>query len=127
MRKIVLAAGLSTVLCSGAWPQSHLAPRVVLTLNNPNGGSKIREIEADGTITERTEFTQPVTGDFRGNFTERTTQTFTPANEQGLAQISTFWKLQTSNGTMEGCYLGVWDRSQKRPRVSEQSGFILAT
>src|ERR1051326_6987522 len=127
MKKLLRFVALSAILSSTVWTQVRSASTLVVTLSNPNGGPKTREVHADGTITERTEFTQPVTGDLTGQFTERSTQTFTAANEQGLAQIRTLWKRETSNGTMEGSYLGLWDRSQNVPRVSEQSGFILAT
>jgi sugar lactone lactonase YvrE len=126
MYSSVLLAACATILGSSAWAQPKTPPTLILTLANPNGGPKTRETQPDGTIAERMEFTQPVTGDLNGMYTERTTQTFAPGNEEGLAQITTFWKIETSAGTLEGFYFGIWDRSQNLPRISQESGFVLA-
>ena len=127
MKRTILLAGLvAAAVLTNLGPRSYAATnRLVVTLNDPTGGDPTREVQPDGRIVVRLDLSQPVSGDVSGMFTERSTQRFSPAEEQGLVAITTFWRLETSAGALEGYYFGLRDRGSSGTRDSMQQGLVL--
>src|SRR6266545_2595559 len=61
-----------------------------------------------GMILFRITAIEKLTGDLEGKLTERITQLYPAADEDGSLPVSTLWKIETAQGTMEGYYSGTF-------------------
>jgi hypothetical protein len=61
-----------------------------------------------GNVLFRLTSIQKLSGGLQGKLTERITQLYPAVDEDGSLPISTLWKIETSNGTLEGYYSGIF-------------------
>ncbi len=66
-----------------------------------------------------------VTGDLTGKLTERVIQVH-PENEEDSMPIATLWKLETADGTMEGHYSGVYEKTADGSFLVIQAGEVFS-
>jgi hypothetical protein len=80
----------------------------------------------DGTLIFKITALQGVTGHFAGTLTETITQVYPASDEEGLLPITTFWKLETTEGTIEGYYSGKFDHLKDGNHMIVEHGEILS-
>lgn len=80
----------------------------------------------DGTLIFKLTAFESVTGDLTGTLTEKITQVYPVTEENGLLPITTSWKLETANGTIEGYYSGLFQHMQSGDHMITQQGEILS-
>ncbi len=102
---------------------SYAQQVAAIAIPHPIGGSPVRELQPDGRIAVRSEYTQPITGEFAGTFTERSTQVFASDAANGVVASSALFKIETSTGSIEGYYSGRVDRSTGE---TAQKGAVVA-
>jgi hypothetical protein len=90
------------------------------------GGPPNVEVLPDGTLIFKITVTQAVTGDLTGTLTERITQVYPLSDEDGLLPITTIWKLETSEGTIEGYYSGKFDHLNDGTHRITEHGEVLS-
>lgn len=90
------------------------------------GGPPDVTVLGDGTVIFKITVTQSVSGDLSGTLTEAITQVFPASEEEGLLPITTFWKLETADGTMEGYYSGKFRHLSDGSHAITQHGEVLS-
>ena len=90
------------------------------------GGPPNVEVLPDGIVIFKLTAIDGVTGDLTGTLTERVTQVYPASEEDGLLPISTLWKLETAEGTIEGYYSGKFDHLNDGNHKITQHGEILS-
>jgi hypothetical protein len=80
----------------------------------------------DGTRIFKVTVFETVTGDLAGTLTEKVTQVYPVSEENGLLPITTTWKLQTAEGTIEGYYSGEFHHMRDGDHVITQHGEVLS-
>lgn len=81
---------------------------------------------AGGNVLFRITSIQKLTGDLQGKLTERVTQLYPAADEGGSLPISTLWKIETANGTLEGYYSGIFTHAQDGRHGILQYGEVIS-
>lgn len=90
------------------------------------GGPPNVVVLPDGTVIFKLTAIDGVTGDLTGTLTERVTQVYPVSEEDGLLPISTLWKLETAEGTIEGYYSGKFDHLNDGNHMITEHGEILS-
>lgn len=85
----------------------------------------VLDLDDDLIIFKITVF-ESVTGDLTGTLTEKVTQVYPVSEENGLLPITTTWKLQTAEGTIEGYYSGEFQHMQDGTHFIMQHGEVLS-
>jgi hypothetical protein len=78
-----------------AWP-------LIVHLKDAGGEPPAAEVLPDGTILLKVDTVDTAKGDLKGTFSEHITQVYSQADEFGFMAITSYWTLNTPNGTIEG-------------------------
>ncbi|MBZ5627160.1 MAG: hypothetical protein LAQ69_52075 [Acidobacteriia bacterium] len=81
---------------------------------------------AGGNVLFRITTIQKLSGDLQGKLTERITQLYPAADEGGSLPISTLWKIETAQGTIEGYYSGTFTHAQDGRHGIFQYGEVIS-
>ena len=118
-----------SVLLSGL-PTSPVSAQdnkpVNLQFVGAGGGPPNVVVLGDGTVIFKITVFESVNGDLAGTLTEKVTQVYPVSEENGLLPITTAWKLQTAEGTIEGYYSGEFHHMQDGDHVITQHGEVLS-
>lgn len=90
------------------------------------GGPPNVVVLADGTVIFKVTVIEAVSGELTGTLTERVTQVYPLSDEDGLLPITTFWKLETAEGTIEGYYGGEFNHLRSGDHMITQHGEVLS-
>lgn len=90
------------------------------------GGPPNVDVLGDGTVIFKVTVFETITGDLTGTLTEKVTQVYPISEENGLLPITTRWKLETSQGTIEGYYSGLFHHMQDGTHAITQHGEVLS-
>jgi hypothetical protein len=108
-------------------PVSAQANRQVnLQFVGAGGGPPNVVVLGDGTVIFKVTVFESITGDLAGTLTEKVTQVYPVSEENGLLPITTTWKLQTAEGTIEGYYSGEFHHMRDGDHVITQHGEVLS-
>ena len=117
----VLLSGLTT------GPVSAQANRPInLQFEAAGGGPPNIVVLGDGTLIFKITVFESVTGDLAGTLTEKVTQVYPSSEENGLLPITTTWKLETADGTIEGYYSGEFKHMHDGTHFITQHGEVLS-
>jgi len=117
----VLFSGLLTS------PVSAQSERPVnLQFVGAGGGPPDVVVLPDGTVIFKITVFESVSGDLAGTLTEKVTQVYPMSEENGLLPITTIWKLQTAEGTIEGYYSGEFHHMHDGNHLIAQHGEVLS-
>ncbi|HSQ19722.1 MAG TPA: hypothetical protein VLR92_05050, partial [Blastocatellia bacterium] len=81
---------------------------------------------SDGTVIFKVTVFEAITGDLSGTLTEKITQVYPLSEEDGLLPITTAWKLETTEGTIEGYYSGEFQHMRDGDHFITQHGEVLS-
>jgi hypothetical protein len=107
---LVVCGLLSSPLVFAQSPAAGSATRPVWLAFTDAGSDGPPQIQtlAGGNVLFRLTSIQKLTGDFQGKLTERVTQLYPAVDENLSLPISTLWKIETADGTLEGYYSGTF-------------------
>ncbi len=97
-----------------------------LTFTGLSSGPPEVEVLDDGTVVFRITAIESVSGDLTGALTESITQVHHVSEVNGLLPVTTIWKLETAEGTIQGYYSGLFDHLQDGSHRITQHGEVLS-
>ena len=90
------------------------------------GGPPNVVVLGDGTVIFKITALESVSGALTGTLTEKITQVYPLSAEDGLLPVTTTWKLETTDGTIEGYYAGEFQHMNDGTHFIIQSGEVLS-
>ena len=129
-RNLIAAAALPTALsvrgAAAAQPQGAPSQPFYMdfTESGEDGGPPTINQIASGEILFKVTVIQKVTGDISGRLVERVTQIHPPDDERTMP-IAVLWRLETSQGVLEGHYSGMWNQGEDQRVGIFQMGEVL--
>ena len=118
---LLLVLSLSPCAIAGQPPQPlHLSFETI------GGGPPDVEVLPDGTIVFKASPVEAISGDLTGTLTEKLTQVYPAAEEDGVLPIATIWELVTASGTMKGYYSGTFVHLKDGTHRIVQVGEVLS-
>ena len=129
-RNLIAAAALPAALsvrnAAAAQPQGSPSQPFYMdfTESGEDGGPPSITQIASGEILFKITTIQKVTGDIPGRLVERITQIHPPDDERTMP-ITTLWRLEISQGVIEGYYSGMWNQGDDQRVGVFQMGEVL--
>jgi hypothetical protein len=121
-----LPAAFSVRNAAAAQPQGSPSQPYYMdfTESGEDGGPPAIATLASGEILFKITTIQKGTGDISGRLVERITQIHPPDDERTMP-ITTLWRLETSQGVLEGHYSGMWNSGDDQRAGIFQMGEVL--
>ena len=105
--------------------QAQTAELLIVRIGEGVGGGPPLVTVVNGKTLFKTNPVSSVSGSIQGELSERIIQVFVESQGDGLLPITTFFKIKTAKGVIEGYYSGFFNHRSDGSHFIEQRGEIL--